>query len=129
MLFGPTITGTPQTNVESETVARMPLHVTELSPESASLTAPVTVTSGMTTGTPSPGKTMSTAGGVLSRLTNALVLAGDHGRVYVLDVGSGSLVRIVSFYRQIEGVTVGTDGRGYTMERDSGRLVAFELGR
>jgi hypothetical protein len=57
----------------------------------------------------------------------AVVVAGDHGRLFVVDVANGSLLRTIEAGHTIEGVTVGVDGRAYTMNRATGELLAFPL--
>lgn len=59
--------------------------------------------------------------------SRALVLAGDDAAIYVVDLVSRSVVNVLRFDDPIEGITVGADGRGYTMDRASGQLLAFPI--
>jgi YVTN family beta-propeller protein len=59
--------------------------------------------------------------------SRALVLAGDDATVYVVDLATGSVARVLRFDGPLEGVTIGTDGRGYTTDRATGQLLAFPV--
>jgi YVTN family beta-propeller protein len=59
--------------------------------------------------------------------SRALVLAGDDAAIYVVDLVSRSIVNVLRFDDPIEGITVGADGGGYTMDRVSGQLLAFPI--
>ena len=59
--------------------------------------------------------------------SRAVVLAGDHGRLYVVDLTSMTLVQTIDVGSPIEGVTIGVDGRVYTMDRATGQLLAFPV--
>jgi DNA-binding beta-propeller fold protein YncE len=57
----------------------------------------------------------------------AVVVAGDHGLLYVVDVTNRTLMQTIDAGGPIEGVTIGVDGRVYTMDRATGQLVAFPV--
>jgi hypothetical protein len=59
--------------------------------------------------------------------TRALVLAGDDATIYVVDLTSHDIVRVLRYDGPIEGVTVGVDGRGYTLDRVTGQLFSFPI--
>jgi DNA-binding beta-propeller fold protein YncE len=59
--------------------------------------------------------------------SRALVLAGDDATIYVVDLTTRSVAQVLRFDGPLEGITVGTDGRGYTMDRATGQLLAFPV--
>jgi hypothetical protein len=57
----------------------------------------------------------------------ALVLAGDDATIYVVDLTTRTVARVLRFDAPLEGITVGVDGRGYTLDRATGQLHAFPI--
>ncbi len=57
----------------------------------------------------------------------AVVVAGDRGILYVVDLATRSVVDVHRFDGPIEGVTVGLDGRAYTIDRQTGALLAVPI--
>ena len=75
MGFPPSVKDTSQLKVESKRKAAVPLQVTSVTPDKASLKLPVTFAGEVFSAAPLPGDVMATLGGVLSRLTSTPVMA------------------------------------------------------
>ncbi len=56
-----------------------------------------------------------------------LVLSGDRGVLYVLAGSSGAVKAVHHFDGPVEGMTVGLDGRVYTIDRATGRLLSVSV--
>ena len=56
-----------------------------------------------------------------------LAVAGDLGLLYVIGVATMRPVAVHRFDGPVEGVTLGLDGRAYTMDRATGRLLSVAV--
>jgi hypothetical protein len=57
----------------------------------------------------------------------AIVLAGDDAAIYVVDLSTRTVTRLIRFDAPLEGITIGVDGHGYTMDRATGQLFSFPI--
>ena len=59
--------------------------------------------------------------------SHAVALAGDIGTIYVVDLKTRAVSAVRRFDGPIEGVTIGVDGRIYTIDRTTGRLLSTAI--
>jgi hypothetical protein len=60
----------------------------------------------------------------LPSASRVVALDGDRGLLYVLDAATLAPVGFHRFDGPVEGITIGLDGRAYTIDRASGRLLS-----
>jgi hypothetical protein len=56
-----------------------------------------------------------------------VAVAGDLGLLYVVDLATMQPVAVHRFEGPVEGVTIGLDGRAYTADRETGRLISVTV--
>jgi DNA-binding beta-propeller fold protein YncE len=56
-----------------------------------------------------------------------VAVAGDTGTIYVIDVATRSVVAAHRFDGPVEGIAIGLDGRAFTIDRATGRLLSVPI--
>ena len=57
----------------------------------------------------------------------AVAVAGDTGTIYVIDLATRSVVATHRFDGPVEGITIGLDGRAFTIDRATGQLLSVPI--